>query len=138
MASAKQNLEIVRRVYEALANRDGAMLRELYDPEIEWDNSRGAYGELAGVRVAHGLEELRAGFREWYEAWEDIRFDCQELIEVDDRVISVVTTRGRGRLSGIEVQLTNAGIWTIRNGKVLRTVWFPTREEALKGAELAG
>jgi ketosteroid isomerase-like protein len=133
---SQRSVETVRRVYDALAQRDGAALRELYDPEIEWDNSRGAYGQLAGVGVAHGLDELRASFREWYEAWEEIQFDCHELVDAGDQVISVVTTRGRGRVSGIEVQLTTAGVWTIRSGKVLHTVWFPTREEALEAVGL--
>jgi ketosteroid isomerase-like protein len=32
---------------------------------------------------------------------------------------------------------TQYGVWTIRGGKIVRVVWFPTREEAFQAAELA-
>jgi ketosteroid isomerase-like protein len=39
---------------------------------------------------------------------------------------------------GIEVEpRDNAGLWTIRDGKVARVRWFPTREEALEACGLA-
>jgi hypothetical protein len=45
--------------------------------------------------------------------------------------------RGRGRVSGVEIDLKhNAGIWTVRRGKVVSVVWFPTREEAFEAAGL--
>ena len=33
--------------------------------------------------------------------------------------------------------MTQYAVWTIRNGKVVRVVWFPTREEALEAAGLS-
>ena len=59
----------------------------------------------------------------------------EELFAADEQVISILTVRGRGRASGAEVELAhNAGVWTIRDGKIVRLVWFPTREEALEAA----
>jgi ketosteroid isomerase-like protein len=81
------------------------------------------------VRVGH--EELRAWFREWYEAFEWFEHDCDDLIEVGDYVVSVGTDRARGRESGVEVQRTLAGAWTLRDGKVARVMWFGSKEEAL-------
>src|SRR5512132_2193102 len=37
-----ENMEIVRRAYDAAARRDTATVRTLYDPEIEWDMRRAA------------------------------------------------------------------------------------------------
>jgi ketosteroid isomerase-like protein len=51
-------------------------------------------------------------------------------------VISVVTRHGRGRASGAEVDWPLALVWTIRKGKVIRVVRFPTRADALEAAGL--
>jgi ketosteroid isomerase-like protein len=132
---SRENVEIVRRVYDAAMRRDTATLVDLYDPEFEWDTSRDAYwGPLVGRGIYRGHDGLRRWFRELNEAWDSIEFFADELIEVGDKVISVNTGRGRGRRSGIDVEGTNAGVWTIRGGKILRVVWFTTREEALEFA----
>jgi ketosteroid isomerase-like protein len=60
---------------------------------------------------------------------------CEELIDV--HVSSVVTDRGRVRVSGAEVELHYAGVWTILDGKVAQVAWFPTRVEALEAAGLS-
>jgi hypothetical protein len=62
--------------------------------------------------------------------------DCEELIDAGEHVISVVTSRARGRVSGLEVECT--GVWTIHEGKVVRVEWFESREEALEAAGLTG
>ena len=43
-------------------------------------------------------------------------------------------SRGRGRYSGAEVELTHYGLWTFRDGKVARVDWFRTLEEARQAA----
>jgi ketosteroid isomerase-like protein len=93
---------------------------------------------MGSRRVYRGHEGLRIMFREWYEAWEDVEGNLKELIDAGEHVISVQTYGGRGRASGVEVEWTDlAGVWTIRNGKVVRVAWFATRKEALEAAGLS-
>jgi ketosteroid isomerase-like protein len=133
---SQENVEIVRRVYDAAARRDSATVLALYDPEVELDNTRLQIVGGAGG-VYHGHEGLRSFFREWHEAWENIEYDFDELIDAgDERVISVVTRHARGRASGAEVERAVALVWTLREGKVVRVVWFLTREDALEAAGL--
>jgi ketosteroid isomerase-like protein len=131
---SRENVEIVRRVYDAAARHDAATVVALYDPEVEWDNSRLPEASLLGRRVTRGHEGLRSLFREWYEAWESFEDDCEELIDAGQHVISVVTRRGRGRASGAETTARRGGVWTLREGKIVRVVWFPSPEEALEAA----
>jgi ketosteroid isomerase-like protein len=49
-------------------------------------------------------------------------------------VISVVTSRGRGRESGIDVEQTHYALWAFDAGKVTSVRWFGTRDEALEAA----
>jgi ketosteroid isomerase-like protein len=86
-----------------------------------------------------GHSELREFFRRYYETWENRDDTLEELIDVGEHVVAVVTTTARGRTSGVDVELKrNAGVWTVRNGRVVRVVWYPSREEALAAARAPG
>lgn len=134
---SRENVETVRRIYEAAARRDAEAVLTLYDPEVELDGTRlRVVGPGGGVY--HGHEGVRRFFRQWHEAWERIEYDYEELIDAgDEQVIAVVTRRGRGRASGAEVELHVALLWTLREGKVVRVVWFPARADALEAAGIS-
>jgi ketosteroid isomerase-like protein len=131
-----ENVELVRRVYSAVSRRDNATVLALYHPDVEWDFSRSPIGDVTSRDVYRGHAGLRRWWREWGEAWEVIEDSCEDLIDAGDQVISVVTTRGRGRASGAEVEYHQAGVWTIREGKVVHVAWLPSREEALDAVGL--
>lgn len=132
---SEENVEIVRRVYEAAARRDAAAVLAAYHPDIEWDFSRSPFRDVFKQPVYRGHEGLRSFIRERYEeAWQSIEDQCDELIDAGEQVISVLTSRGRGRASGAEVERTHAGVWTIRNGKIIRVEWLGSRAEALEAA----
>jgi ketosteroid isomerase-like protein len=133
---SRENVEVVRLVYEAVARRDTASVLALYDADIEIDSSRVPESELASGLI-RGHEGLRQLFRDWSEAWESFEDDCEELIDAGEQVISVITRRGRGRASGAETTAPRVGVWTIREGKVIRVVWFPIREDALEAVGLS-
>jgi ketosteroid isomerase-like protein len=133
---SRENVEVVRRVYDAVARGDTAAVLALYDREVEVDTSQTPLPRLIGGGGFRGHEGLRGFFRERNEAWENIEDHCEELIDAGENVISVVTSRGRGRTSGIEVETNVAGVWTIRAGKVIRVVWLSTRKEALEAVGL--
>jgi ketosteroid isomerase-like protein len=131
---SQENVQIVRRVYEAAAHRDTATVLAIYDPDVELDNTR---LELVGwAGVYHGHEGLRRFFRQWHEAWQDIQYDFDELLDAGEQVVAVVSRRARGLGSGAEVVMHVALVWTLHEGRVVRVVWFPTRVEALKAVGL--
>jgi ketosteroid isomerase-like protein len=66
-----------------------------------------------------------------------IEYGYEELIDAGEQVISVVTRHARGRASGVEVERPFALLWTLREGKVIRVVWFLDRAEALEAAGLS-
>jgi ketosteroid isomerase-like protein len=133
---SKENVEIVRRLYDAVARRDSAAVFSLYDPEVVIDGTRHQWAEVLGsdgvFRGHEGVREFSAGY---YEEWEDLDDDLEELIDAGDRVVSISTIRARGRASGIEVEWKhNAGVWTIEHGRITRVVWCRDRDEALAAA----
>jgi ketosteroid isomerase-like protein len=134
---SQENVEIVRRVYDAVARHDTATVLAAYDTEVEWDFSGSVWGDLTGRSVYRGHEDLRAFYREWYDAWEQYDEAVEELIEAGEHVIVVAAGRGRGRASGADVQWTQYGVWTIREGKIVRVAWFGTRGQALEYAGIS-
>jgi ketosteroid isomerase-like protein len=137
---SRENVEVVQRLFDAVARRDTATVLSLYDRDVEWDGSRHRWAEVMGDADAtfRGHAGLRSFFQRYYEMWEDFEDRIEDLIDAGDRVISVVTSRARGRASGLDVEWTdNVGVWTIRDGKVIRVVWFPTREEAPEAVGLS-
>ena len=133
---SQANVEIVRRVFEAVARRDSEAVLAAYHPNVEYDFSGGPLRDLVGDTVYHGHEGIRKWTRDRYDAWEAIEDECQELIDAGDKVISLVVSRGRGRSSGVEADLRHYGVWTIRDAKVARVAWFYSREDALRAARL--
>jgi ketosteroid isomerase-like protein len=136
---SQENVEIVRKLFEAVARRDSATVFSLYDVNVEWDGSRHRWAEvMRGESAFQGHEALRKWSRSYYEMWENLEDNIEELIDAGDDVISIVTTRARGRGSGVEVEWKqNAGVWTVREGKIARVVWFPSRDEAREAAGLS-
>jgi ketosteroid isomerase-like protein len=127
-----ENVEIVRRAYEAF-NREGrnAMLEFLH-PEIEWDES-----ELPARRpgVYHGHEGVTRLLNENASLWEDINVVIDEIIEGgSDQVVAMIRVTGRGRNTGVDVELATAQVWTLRAGKAKRVRLYLDRQEAMEVA----
>jgi uncharacterized protein len=121
---SQENVEIVRRVYEAVARRDSATVLELYDPDVEWDFTRHPFGTFLGGTIHRGHDGLRAFFGGMEEVWENVEFEIADLFDAGEHVVLIATQRTRGRISGVPTEDTAVGVWTIRKGKVVRVVWF--------------
>jgi ketosteroid isomerase-like protein len=134
---AEGNVEIVRRIYDAVARGDNATVLAAYDAEVEVDFSRSPFREVLDCPIFYGAEGLRSFIRERYEAWETVADQLEELIDAGEQVVTVVISRGRGRTSGAEVEQTHYGVWTLQGGKVIRVAWLGTRAEALGAAGLS-
>ena len=134
---SEDNVELVRKLFEAAARGDSEAVLSLYHPEVELDSSRSALGRLVGGEVYRGYNGVRRFYRAYDEAWEHIDHQIEELIDAGDQVVSIVNIRARGRVSRAAVDLSMAGLWTIRDGKIARAIYFQSREQALEAAGFA-
>jgi ketosteroid isomerase-like protein len=134
---SEENVQIVREAFDFEARHDARAL-DGYDPEVEMDFSASPFADfMATAGRLQGLGEVQSTFRDWYEAFENVEADLDELIDAGEQVIVVFTYRGRGRASGAEVEWKQmAGLWTFLEGKVVRVAWLRTREHALEAAGL--
>jgi ketosteroid isomerase-like protein len=131
---SQENVEIVRRIIDAI-NRgdiDTAVEAVSQDCEANWSNSR---GPLSGIY--RGRDQTREFLNSFLEAWESLRWEPEELIELeDDRVLTVSQFRMRGHGSGVEVTARGASIWTIRDGEAAAWTLYQSKAEALQAAGL--
>jgi uncharacterized protein len=126
------NVEIVRRQLVAYLRGDNEAALAAYDPEVEFDVSIRPEGH-----VYRGLEGLVEGVRTWSGTWEHYRIEIEEIIDAGDNVVVVDHQMGRGKGSGAPLDQQTFWVYTLREGKIVRVVWLPTRERALKAAGLS-
>ena len=109
------------------------------DPEIEWDASRltEMIPDLAGVYRGH--DGVRAYWRRWFEAWDELEFEVEDVLGAGDDVVALLhNQRQRGRHSGIWTDLPPyAQVFTLRDGKLVRWRTFPDQASALSAVGLA-
>jgi ketosteroid isomerase-like protein len=134
---SRENVELVRRLYEAYERGDIDAVFAMYDPQIEWHVDRIVGQELGLDRIYVGHEGVRTFWREWLKAWETVSFEFEEFIDAGDRVVVVLSQRMRGRRSGLELDWRSyAQAWTVGGGKLVAMEFFPTRAEALEAVGL--
>jgi ketosteroid isomerase-like protein len=134
---SQENVEIVRGIIDAHEQGDFDAVFAGYDPAIEWHLSPVFARASDFDPVYHGHEGVRAFWRQWFAAWERAYFEYEEFIDAGDSVVTILSQHVRGRTSGIELEWSSYGqVWTVRNGKIVRVEFFPTREEALEAAGL--
>ena len=133
---SKQNVEIVRGIYDATARRDAATIHASYRPDVLWSDAGSPLGELESGGARQGFEELMAWFRTWHSQREDFTYTVEELIDAGEYVVAVVTMRGRGKTSGALVEKFQYAVWRLRDGKVSEALWYATLEDARAAAGL--
>jgi ketosteroid isomerase-like protein len=129
---SKENIEIVRRAWEAWERGDWDPLNAFYDPAVVWDAST-LRGPIAGVY--HGHEGVRRYFQDWLESFEAHRARAEEFIDAGDNVVVVgLRLSGRGKESGVQVDMPRWNLYRIRDGLAFRVELFETKAEALEAA----
>jgi ketosteroid isomerase-like protein len=127
----KSNTELTAEAFAAHARGDEDALRALMDPEIE------IYAEPGLINAGRysGWEGWRQWTGIWDEAWDEIRYEPLELIEVGDSVV-VAPTRvvGRGAGSGLEIDRLFVYLYEIRGGKGVRFHTYGSKERAMEAA----
>jgi ketosteroid isomerase-like protein len=130
---SEENVEIVRRMYDALNREDwDAVFRDTH-PDFEVTFKEGPRaGTHRGREALQGVaDDLRAGFESWIG-------EPLDFFESGDEVVAVVNNRLRpkGGTAG-EFAYRNGSVFTIRDGEIISVVGYPTPEEALEAAGLS-
>jgi ketosteroid isomerase-like protein len=128
---ARDNVELAQRLYESWNRSGGVAPLDLFDPGIEVEVSGGILD--GGYRGHAGVSELLDSF---WGSFAGYRIVVEECIPAGDDVVVTAHYYGRGRTSGVEVDLRHWHVWTWRGGKAVRWRILQTRDEALEAVGL--
>jgi ketosteroid isomerase-like protein len=131
---SEENVEALRRAYEAFNRRDFDGVVEILHPEVELSPALVGPGVPSHCR---GREEAKAYFETISDVWETQTIEPKELIVAPDgRVLVVENWRSRGR-DGIEIDTVMTDVYEFRDGLCLRIEGFRVKSEALEAAGLS-
>jgi ketosteroid isomerase-like protein len=133
---SQENVEIVRRGWDAWLRGDLPGVFREYDPEVVWDMSHFRDSPESEFR---GTENLGRYFNDLLAIWDDYEVGVDEILAAPDgRVVTLYWQRGRGRRSGLAMETAEvAHIATVRDGKITYIEIYSDRAEALEAAGLS-
>ena len=130
---SQENVEVVRKGYEAFARGDLGMTARFWAPEIEWRTNSGVPFE----GMYRGVAQVRRAIEDWVDMFDEFTTAVEELIDAGERVIACHRMRGKGKESGVEVDYLLVQVITLRRGRQVRIDDYPTRAEALEAVGLS-
>jgi ketosteroid isomerase-like protein len=130
---SKENVEVVRAIYDAYARGDLRAAFEHFHDDIEWFGPP----DVSSSGFAQGHEGVRHSLDTWLGAWEEHHFELRDLHDARDQVLAAGWQRGRGKGSGVEVSEEIFSVWTLRSAKVVRQRMFRDRAQALEALGLS-
>ena len=131
---SQENVEIAKRANAALNRGDVDGALERFAPDAELVDLLSAPDQSTTVK---GVEAIRQTWTLWIDAFDELRADIDEYIDDGDAVIGAVHWHGRGKASGVSIDVHQFDAFEFRDARVIRaTLGFRSREEALKAAGL--
>jgi ketosteroid isomerase-like protein len=127
---SRANVESIKQMYDAYARGEYGLGLSYLDPEIEFSQP----AEEPGAGTFHGHQGVIQAFAHWTREWDDYRVDAYELVDAGDQVLARTRHHGRGKTSGVEVEMLIFQLWTLRGGKVVRAKMYYDESEALEAA----
>jgi ketosteroid isomerase-like protein len=79
----------------------------------------------------------RQYFNEWLASFEAHEARAEKFIEAGDDVIVGLRLKGRGKASGVEVEMARYNLYRIRDGLAVRVELYEAEADALAAAGLS-
>jgi ketosteroid isomerase-like protein len=132
---SEENVETLKRGFEAVSRLDGEAMLEMTDPDVEF---RPCFQVMLGGKAAvyWGHDGVREAFRDLYGALEWIKPEIFEVRDLGDRIVALGRLSVRGKESGAEAESSAGWVVDIKNGKAVRVSEYLDPAEALEAAGL--
>src|SRR5437762_2357370 len=93
---SRENVELVRQVFDATNRGDWDTVLAAYAPDTEWDDR-----DLRPEGAIHrGMDAMRAEMRAWFGTWSDYSQEIEQVHDAGEQVAVVVRESGLGKGSG--------------------------------------
>ena len=130
---SQENVEIVRKVYDAWACGDPSQAFGYLDPEVVWEAiedapDAGTYREHSGVKRY---------MDDWLQDFEMFPIEFGRFIEAEGQLVLEQRGTTKGKSSGLKTVINYAAVYTFREGKVRTVKEYNTFWEALEAVGLS-
>ncbi len=126
------------RAYAAANRRDFELILTSYDPqEYEYHPSVDLLPPDFET-VYRGHQGYLEFWRRWLDAFEDIRWDPEEILDLGETALVTTRQSGHGSGSGVGVSVPVHQLFTLSRGMVIRQQDFLDRSKALEAAGRPG
>jgi ketosteroid isomerase-like protein len=123
---------LIREGIEAFDRGDINALLELFHDDLEVY----VQSDLPNAGRFHGKDEYVRWLGTWLEAWDEFTVRVTRMELVGERhVVCDVRQIGRGKGSGIPVEMDIVYLWEIRDGKLASQHLYSSAEQAREVAE---
>jgi ketosteroid isomerase-like protein len=133
---SRENVETVGKAWDAWLRGDlDSLFATYFDPDTVYDLTH--FREWPD-QTYRGLDGVRRGLTEWLEVWEAWEARVDDVVAAPDgRVVVLTWQRGKGRRSGLPMDMEWAQIITLHGGKITRVDAYDDRSKALEAAGLS-
>jgi ketosteroid isomerase-like protein len=125
---SEHNVELARRVIAAFNARDIAAFIAYFDSGCDVHSGFAAIGG----RSYHGHDGLRELFRDFEQAWGEIRIAPEAYFDLGEHTLSCYVLHASGRRSGADLARPIAQVARWRDGLITYLKPYRDREEALR------
>jgi ketosteroid isomerase-like protein len=131
---SRQNVELVRGIYDSFAAGDVAAVLGAMSPDIVWNEAENF--PLADRNPYIGPDAVAGGvFARLAADWDGFALSIDELLDAGDAVVATGRYRGTNRATGDAVNAQFVHIWRIQDGKAKA---FQQFTDTLQFARAAG
>jgi ketosteroid isomerase-like protein len=132
---SEENVEVVRTAIAAFDRGDFEDVLRLCDEDIVISQPP----ELPGAPAEqHGHRGVLEAYAVWPEQWDDYRIELLRIAAAPGgKVFVTMRTSGRGKQSGVEVEMDFSFVFTVRDGKITEWRLFVQEDQALEAAGLS-
>jgi ketosteroid isomerase-like protein len=132
---SQENLETAKRANAALNRGDFEGLAEFFAGDAVLQDLQNAPDQPVTVE---GVQAIRQTLSLWAAAFDELRADIEEYVDVPNAVICAAHWQGQGKTSGISIDVHQFDLYEFREGKVVRAVLgFRSKNDALEAAGLS-
>jgi ketosteroid isomerase-like protein len=130
---SQENVEIVRRIFEAWALADWSIGNDYYDEHIVFVMSP----DFPAFGVYYGIDQVRVYWRDFLQQFERTTIEAERLDAAGDTVLAQVVQHFKGRVSGIEGDLPYFMLFTFRGKTIIRVESMIEEVQALEAVGLS-
>jgi ketosteroid isomerase-like protein len=131
------NVETIRRMVES-ANASGWDSESVVNDWVHPEGRMYPAPDFPGSDVYVGREEMGGFIREWTSTFDDLRWELEQLIDLDDRVVVLARMVGKSRTTGTAIDWPFGGVFAdFRDGTFAEARFFMDQKGALEAVDLS-